>query len=278
MTIILIGGRSPKVVHSHPSTLSFSFANRHPNLRYPTNEAHVMGTFTAPPSLQNLWLLVRVAPSVRDPHSQISSPAASSQISDSNQVPSKSISSLSISPSPLTYIFTVAKAHPSPPTTGSHLQAQLLHEPVLASPGASISDRNEEVLAGVRSNFTSVRLEETVAVDSGKVQLSNTLSTGLNPDEPLVLEIAQVYKTESQIPSHHSTLATEVCMEFEDICKILPVLEHQSPSGRGNLGGVASLMKGEIGEKDLSPIVKRAQNFEFHVLVDYFSQQPWPQP
>ncbi|EXB81509.1 RNA pseudourine synthase 2 [Morus notabilis] len=43
--------------------------------------------------------------------------------------------------------------------------------------GASISDRNEEVLAGVRPNFAGVRLEATVAVDSGKVRLDSWISS-----------------------------------------------------------------------------------------------------
>lgn len=43
--------------------------------------------------------------------------------------------------------------------------------------GASISDRNAEVLAGVRPNFPGVRLEETVEVDSGKVRLDSWISS-----------------------------------------------------------------------------------------------------
>ncbi|GMN35868.1 hypothetical protein TIFTF001_005583 [Ficus carica] len=43
--------------------------------------------------------------------------------------------------------------------------------------GGSISDRNAEVLAGVRPNFPGVRLEETVAVDSGKVRLDSWISS-----------------------------------------------------------------------------------------------------
>ncbi|PON34907.1 Pseudouridine synthase [Parasponia andersonii] len=43
--------------------------------------------------------------------------------------------------------------------------------------GASISDSNDDALSGVRPNFSGVRLEETVPIDSGKVRLDSWISS-----------------------------------------------------------------------------------------------------
>lgn len=46
------------------------------------------------------------------------------------------------------------------------------------STGRSISDRNDEVLSGRRNNYSGVRLEETVAVDSScKLRLDSWISS-----------------------------------------------------------------------------------------------------